>query len=384
MLKQAGVRQQEGLFPQALRWLRRADHLLVGGREGAVVRQRARVAVARASVFKDQDRARELARWCRVALDEARNAGDKETQAHAAFLLDHAYVRLGRSELAMNSRLALELYEELGDLWGQGSVLNNLGIRAYWAGRWEEAVELYERGGSAYERIGDISYVGYARNNVGEIRSDQGRIDEAAELFAAARRAWERIGDRAGVGFVLSNIGRLATRSEAFDEAQELLATARELAQSLGLQADVLEADLRMVECLCHMGATDDALSLAQHVAPRVPSHSIQAAMLARLTGFALLQQGLPTEAHPHLEVSLLEAKAAEAPYEVGLTLRALAYHASASGVDPMQHLTEAEEILGHLGVVAVDEPTALSFASAERPAIPAQSTQGSADTVAS
>lgn len=384
MLKQAGVRQQEGSFPQALRWLHRADAPLLGGRGSVYGRQRARVAVARASIYKDQDRPRELARWCLTALDEARRAGDKQTQAHAAFLLDHAHMRLGQPSQANNSALALTLFEELGDLWGQGSVLNNSGGYAYWGGRWDEAVHLYERARAAYERIGDVSSTATAMVNVGEIRSDQGRIEEAATLFQSALRIWQRVGDRASVAYVTSNMGRLATRSELFDEAMQLLTTARDLAQSLGLQADVLDAELRIVECLCHRGATADAISSAEQVAPRVPAHSLQAAMLERLVGYALLQTGELSDARARLEVSLLEARAAEVPYEEGLTLRALAYLDSAVGVDPMPHLMRAEEILSRLGVVAIDEPTHVSLARPELPEIPAQSSAGSTDPVAS
>ena len=383
LVKQAGVRQQEGSFGQALRWLRRADQLLVESRGKAVHRQRGRIAVSRASVFKDQDRPRELAKWCRAALDAAARAGDKQTQAHAAFLLDHAYVRLGHPELAQNSELALSLYEELGDLWGQGTVVNNAGIYAYWAGRWDEAVDLYERGREIFERIGDVSSTAMAMANVGEIRSDQGRIDEAAELYDGALRIWQRMGDRASVAFITSNLGRLATRSEMFEEATQLLTTARELAMSLGLQADVLDADLRLVECRCHSGDVDGALTLSKEVGQRVPAHSLQAAMFERLVGYSLLQHGDLSEARARLEVSLLEARAAEVPYEEGLTLRALAYLDSAVGVDPMPHLTQAEAILSRLGVVAIDEPVNVSL---ERPAaeIPAQPTAGSTDTVAS
>ena len=383
LLKQAGIRQQEGSFAQALRWLHRADRLLEHRRSKAYSAQRAQVAVARASVFKDQDRARELAKWCRAALVEATRANDMETRAHAAFLLDHAYVRLGHPELAEHSSLALALYEELGDLWGKGSVLNNLGIRAYWAGRWDEAVELYAKGRDAFERIGDVASTAMGLANIGEIRSDQGRIDEAAELYQRAHQIWQRMGDRASIAFITSNMGRLATRSELFDEAHELLTTAKSLAQSLSLQADALEADLRILECQCHRGAAKQALELADDVAPRVPPHSIQSAMLARLTGYAVLQQGKPAKARPHFEVSLVEAQTAEAPYEEGLTLRGLAYCDAAVGVDPMPHLSRAEEILSRLGVVAIDEPVNASLA---RPStgIPAQPTAESTDTVAS
>ena len=41
--------------------------------------------------------------------------------------------------------LALPIYEELGDLLGQANALNNLGVDAYYEGRWQEALETYER-----------------------------------------------------------------------------------------------------------------------------------------------------------------------------------------------------------------------------------------------
>ena len=38
-----------------------------------------------------------------------------------------------------HARLALPMLEEAGDLVLQANVLNNLGIEAYYAGRWDEA-----------------------------------------------------------------------------------------------------------------------------------------------------------------------------------------------------------------------------------------------------
>ena len=53
--------------------------------------------------------------------------------------------RSGSPSSAVHSERALELYTELGDLTGQAVVLNNLGGFAYFDGRWDEAVELYEQ-----------------------------------------------------------------------------------------------------------------------------------------------------------------------------------------------------------------------------------------------
>ena len=362
LFKQAGVRQMEGLHAQAVRWLHRAD-ILVNKLEGAhASEQRARIAVAKASIAKDRNRGTEVVRWCEIAISEAARIDDKAIQAHASFLLDHAYVTLGRPDLATNSVRALALYEEIGDLWGQGTVCNNLGGHAYWAGRWEEAATLYERALAAFTRIGDVHSVAAALVNLGEIRSDQGRIDEAHDLFRQSLQIWQRAGDRASVAFVLSNIGRLGTRREDFALARAQLLEARELAAKVNLPVDVLEADLRLVECSCHAGESAQALAAGQALASKVDRGSIQAAMLHRLLGFASLMLGRVGPARAYFTESLEHADLADAPFERGSTLRGLAYCDAADGLDPMPMLTRAEAVLTGLGVVAVDEPMGLTM----------------------
>jgi tetratricopeptide (TPR) repeat protein len=363
LLKQAGVRQHEGAHGQALRWLHRAEDLVRDLDGAAAAEQRARIAVARASIAKDRNRGREVVRWCEAAIREAARVQDKGIEAHASFLLDHAYVTLGRPDLATNSVRALALYEEIGDLWGQGTVSNNLGAHAYWAGRWEEAASLYERALAAFRRIGDVGSVAAALVNIGEIRSDQGRLDEAAELFRQSLQIWQRAGDRASVAFVLGNSGRLATRRSDFATARRVLTEARELAEAVSMPADALEAEVRLVECHCHAGEAAEALRAAAGLAGRVPPGTIQAALLQRVVGFASLLLGRVPAARARFVESLEHAEHADAPFERGLTLRGLAYCDAAERLDPMPRLTAAQEILAALGVVTVDEPVGLSFA---------------------
>jgi class 3 adenylate cyclase/tetratricopeptide (TPR) repeat protein len=384
LLKQASVRQQEGAHTQALRWLHRAEALIGTLDVPAAVEQRARIAIARASVAKDRNRPADIVRWCERAVHEAERIGDKAIQAHASFLLDHGYVRLGRRDLATNSATALALYEQVGDLWGQGTVHNNLGGHAYWAGRWEDAVAHYTCALDAFTRIGDVSSRAAVLVNIGEIRSDQGRVDEADELFRQSLQIWQRAGDRASVAYVQSDIGRLATRREQFDVAVEHLTAARDLAQQLGLPADVLDADLRLLECRCHAGEAAETLAGMGELIARVDDGSIPAAMLYRLGGYASLQLGRLPEARRMLEDSLGHARRADAPYEVGLTLRALAYADAAEGRDPMWRLTEAEAVFTPLNVVAVDEPITMSPSAFSRSAIPLQQVPDVAESMPS
>src|SRR3712207_7067434 len=57
---------------------------------------------------------------------------------------------------------------------GQATVLNNLGVWAYWAGRWDEAREYYDRGREARERTGDpVNAAFRSEEHTSELQSRQ-------------------------------------------------------------------------------------------------------------------------------------------------------------------------------------------------------------------
>ena len=62
-------------------------------------------------------------------------------------------------------------------------MLNNLGVHAYYEGRWDEALDYYRRSRDARQRGGDVTGAAVQTNNEAEILSDQGHLDEAQELF---------------------------------------------------------------------------------------------------------------------------------------------------------------------------------------------------------
>ena len=140
--------------------------------------------------------------WCERAVEEARGAGALAQLAHAYYLLHLAYTSLGSPERTRVRDLALPIYEELGDLLGQANTLNNLGIDAYYEGRWDDALDYYERSRRARERIGDVVGAATIANNIAEILSDQGLYDEAEALFEQVRR------DVHGRGLTVDDGGR--------------------------------------------------------------------------------------------------------------------------------------------------------------------------------
>ncbi|HZT53704.1 MAG TPA: adenylate/guanylate cyclase domain-containing protein, partial [Gaiellaceae bacterium] len=153
--QEAIVPHRLGKYPQALRRLTRAMAVLEGVDGEAGAAQRARLVGWYATVLQHQWRPAEAIGWCRRAIAEAESCGAEAALAQAYFVLDWAYLAVGRREEAVYAARAVEIYERLGDLDRLAWALNILGGRAYLAGRWEEAIELAERARQTFLRIGD-------------------------------------------------------------------------------------------------------------------------------------------------------------------------------------------------------------------------------------
>ncbi len=358
MLKQGRVRQAWGRFADAVRWIGKANRELEDLEGTEAAGQRAQAAIAYASIRTNQRRHGDVIRLCVAAIGHAEIAGDKGVLANAYSLLESAFVNLGRWERAIYGDRALELYQELGDLWGQGVVLNNLGVRAYWEGRWDDAVRFYDRGREAWEKIGDTVNAATGTANAGEILSDQGRLDEAERLLRKALRVWQAAGDRASVAFGLSTLGRLLCRRGDFEDAVQMLDEARTTAEAAGATADALEADVRKAECLLASGQPGRALEIVQQCGVGATDTDQMAATLLRVRGTALALTGKEAAAREALEESLRVARARKADFDVALTLRA---RAQVFGGD--EGAAEDEEasraILERLGVVFVRDAPA-------------------------
>ena len=121
-------------------------------------------------------------------------------------------------------------------------------------------------------------------------------------------------------------------RSGQFEDAHRLLEDALAQFKELGAEAYVAETQARLAECLVFEGHHQEALAA---LAPLCEPGSPQLAIAERLAGYAVVQSRAGFEAaKPHFERSLEAARAANAEYEVGLTLRAIA---ETSGVDDGQ-----------------------------------------------
>ena len=115
---------------------------------------RATIELRAGAIHYRQTNNEEAIRWLEAAAEHAERAGDRSTLAHAYYLLDAAHTDLGTPDGLRYLELARPIYEELGDLRGLGVVLSNLGIHAYYEGRWDESIAFYRESRDVKERAG--------------------------------------------------------------------------------------------------------------------------------------------------------------------------------------------------------------------------------------
>ena len=145
LLRRAYTHERAGAYTVALGETSRARAVLNGahGRQAAVARADA-LAFA-ALVRQRQEHAAEAMQLAELAESEGARADATSAQARACNVISWACTMLGRPDAVAWARRALELYEIVGDLDGQADMANNIGVQAYFEGRWDETLAQYQR-----------------------------------------------------------------------------------------------------------------------------------------------------------------------------------------------------------------------------------------------
>jgi class 3 adenylate cyclase/tetratricopeptide (TPR) repeat protein len=356
-LKEAKVPYQAGRYVQAVRLIKRGLRLIESLEDSAAAERQVELLALFAALRGDQGRLREAERLSLEVIERAGPLRHQRVIAHAYTVLDFVYSQQGRYEGVDYLPLALEIHEERGDLYLQAEVLNNMGINEYYKGRWQRAIERYERSRDLRERVGDAEGAAVASNNIAEILVDQGRFEEAEPMFRNALRVFRSSGSGMMSGLALSNLGRSAARSGRFDEARDLFGRAEERLREVGDTGQLLENQSRLAELELLQGRWEPTIETARNalekiqamggIAPQVPS-------LHRVIGYALAGLGRLDEARVEIEVSAEAARARDASYELALTLRAL----SELFIEDRDHMARwdesATQTLNELGVVEI------------------------------
>jgi class 3 adenylate cyclase/tetratricopeptide (TPR) repeat protein len=349
--RHADVASRSAALTAAVRWLMRGFRALDGAEGAEATAWRAKMRSRLGGVRNRQGRWSEAVATCREAIAEAESVGEMSALAHALYSLDWALVESGRPDEATNSWRALEIYERLGDPEHELIVLNNLGMFAYFDGRWDDAIALYRRARACGERSGRPADFAFVDCNVGEILSDQGRLDEAEEYLQRARRVWSGTREPQSVAFIDVLLGRLEVRRGDRDEGLPLIERSMETLRRFNMHAYADFARALVAEAEAFAGDPQRALDIAR---AEIGSADRNRPLLERAAGIALARLGQPDAARDELSAALRLARERGADYDVAATIDAFA----ALGGADAEMLDERDRILEALKIVRLPVPS--------------------------
>ena len=345
-------------FSAALGWTSRGRRLLAGLPEPDVGRTAALLLTVRALLRYQQGRYAEAARVCAEAMTLAERCGARDVLGRALSLRDAADVALGRYQGERWAEQAVAIWRELGNLSWLARALNQVGMRAYFEGHWDEALSYYRQAADAFERTGDQWNAAIAASNLGEILSNQGRWAEAEQALLPAERVLRASGALSETAFVSSVLGRTAVRAGQPLAGLRLLEDALASYLKAGERNEVAATEIGIAEALTAAGSPAEALARTDEMAasPLARPGQPNAAALARVRGQALALAGRLDEARLALEQSLAAARARDDAYSEALAangLLLLAEPGSAGRAPAAGLAARRDELFGRLGLAA-------------------------------
>ena len=347
--RRARVRQKQSRLTAAIRLLHQAERRLQGLEpESWIHRRLAEIHLSLAGLRMDQGRLTEARFEAESALAHARAGGDRALTVQA----------YGAIVGALTNWDEAEPYVELGlgpdapaDAYEARSILAiNLGMAAFFAGRWSDAVELYEQGRANAQAMGNVTGAALASMNAAEVLIDQGHVEAAADALVEIRRVLRAAGYAAALSYadLLDAVAQM--RSGRIEEStRELERVAADFrAGSMSMYA--FETELRLAEAHLRAGRLDHSREIARRVREESVTLSrrdvVEVRALRILGRLALLEQDRES-AIIDLRTAVEICRSNNLQFELALTLVPLA-----TAADDDAGLAEAEAIFDELGVI--------------------------------
>ncbi len=340
---------------------RTADTVPPQGASPELIAGRARALVGAAGAYSRMGDHLRCIDVARRALADADLVNDEDARAQALDRLHVGLVYARQPDVDDVGLQALDAYRDLGQHHRAAAVLNNLGIEAYFQGRWKDAADAYRQSAAEGMRAGSVMYGQMGLLNAAEIRSDQGHWDEAIEDLEQVRRNWAAARYDTGVAAADLFAGTAHSRAGNWSLAGQLLRSADELLRRIGLEDLVRDAATRLIEMDSYRGRADveQCRSALAGIAEGDPFR----ARARRSLAVALAVAGDADAAAVELTLALEEAPNR---YERALALDLVArLFPAGEGVEAKQQ--EAAEIFADLDVIAVAAPPTIRAPRAEK-----------------
>ncbi len=191
------------------------------------------------------------------ALDIRREIGDRRGEAQAANNAAYANLLLGRFGEALDQlQHALSVQREVGHRYGEGVALNNLGEACIELGRPAEAVDWLGQALAVHRELGARPVEADTLSNLGIANANLGRLDEALGYLRQAEETHHEVGDRYGEAVDLKQLGEVHRRVGSARDAEQAWARALAIFDTLGNDEQVREVTERL-SALSNNGAQE-------------------------------------------------------------------------------------------------------------------------------
>jgi len=174
-----------------------------------------------------------------TALAQAIRLADRLRQAHSHRNLGNARLRVGCvPDAQLHLRRALELYEELGDIAGQGAVHTSFASLRSEQGQFPDALRHANQALTLWRAIDHRTGQAEALNNLGWFQARSGNHDQALDNCTRALALYEELGDPDGSAATLDSIAyvynRLGRHTDSLGYYKQALTHLRESHRQYG------------------------------------------------------------------------------------------------------------------------------------------------------
>ena len=129
---------------------------------------------------------------------------------------------------------ALHIYKQIGDLKGQGAVLNNLAIIHHNKGEFEQAEKYYKQSLAIRIKIKDAKGEADCYNNIGNLNTDLGNYSESLFYLLKALECREKIGEEFSIANSYGNIASVYILMGKYDQGMSYAQKALDLDRKNG------------------------------------------------------------------------------------------------------------------------------------------------------
>jgi class 3 adenylate cyclase/tetratricopeptide (TPR) repeat protein len=307
----------------------------------------ARLDSLEAGIAMYEGRPRQALRAAELAVHSATKAGDEEALARAYIVMDWAHQMLGQPEQARHGEQALELLEKLGQLRRASDVMNNEGGYAYFAGKWDDAVDWYRRSQEASKRAGNVIDAAYVRANIAEVMIGQRRFEEAAIELEESHRVLRAAGALPYLGFVELQLARLDIELGRSETAIAGLEATCDALLAADDRVGSLEVSIHLADALVRSGEPQrglDVLTRAEDLAG--DQGAVFAPAVSRVRSQAQWALQDSSAAQTEAERALEAAREAGMAYEEAIVLDWAISMDEAAGVVPDATAVQRRETL--------------------------------------